>query len=103
MLFARLEERLPDGARLLSIAPNLRHGEVGLDVQAIVRSPEVGWQFIRALEEGGDFDDVFPVSEGQNGEFHYTMHYRPRATPAVADARTGAGTAPSPRAPEAQP
>jgi len=103
MLFARLEERLPDGARLVSIAPSLRRGQVGLDVQAVVRSPEVGWLFIRALEEGGDFDEVFPLSEGQNGEFHYTMHYRPRATPAVADARTGAEPAPSPRVPEAQP
>jgi hypothetical protein len=50
-------------------------------VQAVVRSPEVGWQFIRILEEGGDFDDVFPLSEGQGGEFHYTMRYRPRPAP----------------------
>jgi Tfp pilus assembly protein PilN len=85
-LFARLEERLPDGARLVSITPNVHRGEILLDVLAVVRSPEVGWQFIRTLEEGGDFDDVFPLSEGQSGEFHYTMRYRPRSTPAVADA-----------------
>ena len=81
--------------------PNLADGTVRTVLARWAN--EVGWQFIRALEEGGDFDDVFPVSEGQNGEFHYTMHYRPRATPAVADARSGAGTAPSPRVPEAQP
>jgi Tfp pilus assembly protein PilN len=103
MLFARLEERLPDGARLVSIAPDVHRGEIVLDVMAVVRSPEVGWQFIRALEEGGDFDDVFPLSEGQGGEFHYKMRYRPRATPAVADARTDAATVPPGRAPEAQP
>ena len=110
-LFARLEERLPDGARLVSIAPNVHRGEIVLDVQAVVRSPEVGWQFIRALEEGGDFDDVFPLSEGQGGEFHYTMRYRPRALPAVAEATpapaaaegTRGGSAPSGRVPEAQP
>jgi Tfp pilus assembly protein PilN len=85
-LFARLEERLPEGARLVSITPNVRHGEIALDVQAVVRSPEVGWQFIRILEEGGDFADVFPLSEGQGGEFHYTMRYRPRSSPAAADA-----------------
>ena len=80
-LFARLEERLPDGARLVSITPSVARGEICLDVQAVVRSPEVGWQFMRALEEDGDFDDVFPLSEGEGGEFHYTMRYRPRAAP----------------------
>lgn len=89
-LFARLEERLPDGARLVSIAPTVHRGDIVLDVQAVVRSPEVGWGFIRTLEEGGDFEDVFPLTEGQGGEFHYTMHYRPRATPVVADAPAGA-------------
>lgn len=92
-LFARLEERLPDGARLVSIAPSVHRGEVVLDVQAIVRSAEVGWQFMRSLEEAGDFDGVFPLSEGQNGEFHYTMRYRPRpwsANPAPAAAPASA-------------
>jgi len=84
-LFARLEERLPDGARLVSIAPSVRRGEILLDVQAVVRSPEVGWQFMRTLEEGGDFADVFPLSEGVAGEFHYTMRYRPRSEPAAGD------------------
>jgi Tfp pilus assembly protein PilN len=126
-LFARLEERLPDGARLVSIAPTLQHGDIMLDVQAVVRSPEVGWQFMRTLEEGGDFDDVFPLTESQGGEFHYKMRYRPRSTPAVADAPEGgapaadsaspssdpsppslpdggrAGVAPSGRVPEARP
>ena len=111
-LFARLEELLPDGARLVSIAPTVHHGEILLDVQAMVRSPEVGWQFIRTLEEGGDFDQVFPLTEGQGGDFHYTMRYRPRRTPAVAEASSSpspvpsgarAGAVPSEHVPEANP
>jgi Tfp pilus assembly protein PilN len=112
-LFARLEERLPDGARLVSIAPTVQRGEILLDVQAVVRSPEVGWQFIRTLEEGGDFDDVFPLSEGAGGEFHYKMRYRPRSASAAApsaepSAGSGpdgarAGVVPAERAPEGLP
>ena len=83
-LFGRLEERLPEGARLVSIAPAVRRGDIVLDVLAVVRSPEVGWQFVRALEEDGDFADVFPLSEGEGGEFHYTMRYRPHAARAAA-------------------
>jgi Tfp pilus assembly protein PilN len=78
-LFGRLEQRLPDGARLVSITPAVRRGEITLDLDAVVRSPEVGWLLMRALEEDGAFDDVFPLSEGETGEFHYTMRYRPRA------------------------
>jgi hypothetical protein len=94
-LFARLEERLPDGARLVAIAPKVNRGEIVLDVLAVVRSPEVGWQFMRTLEEGGDFDDVFPLSEGAAGEFHYTMRYRPRPEPAAANAPGAVNSPPS--------
>ena len=94
-LFARLEERLPDGARLVSITPKVTRGEIVLDVLAVVRTPEVGWQFMRTLEEGGDFDDVFPLSEGPAGEFHYTMRYRPRPEPAAASAPADVSAAPS--------
>jgi len=94
-LFARLEERLPDGARLVSITPKVTRGEIVLDVLAVVRTPEVGWQFMRTLEEGGDFDDVFPLSEGPAGEFHYTMRYRPRPESAAASTPAAVSTAPS--------
>ena len=94
-LFARLEERLPEGARLVSIAPALRRGEVVLSVNAVVRSPEVGWQFMRALEDDGAFEDVFPLSEGEQGEFHYTMRYRPRA-PVAPTAAAAPAASPSP-------
>jgi hypothetical protein len=98
-LFARLEERLPSGARLVSIAPAVRRGDILIEVQAVVRSPEVGWQLVRALEEGGAFEDVFPLSEGENGEFRYTMRYRPREVEAppdpAADSPAPSATAPS--------
>ena len=92
-LFARLEERLPPGARLISITPSLQTGEIVLEVQAVMRSPEIGWQFMRALEEGGVFNSVFPLTEGENGEFRYTMRYRPRPVATAAP-----GDAPSPPA-----
>ena len=99
-LFARLEDKLPEGARLVSITPSLHGGDILLDVQAVMRSPEVGWEFMRALDASGGFADVFPLSEGENGEFHYTMRYRPRpagsaSTPAPAAATPPAAALPS--------
>jgi Tfp pilus assembly protein PilN len=94
-LFARLEDRLPNGARLVSITPTVRRGDIVLDVEAVMRSPEVGWQFMRSLDEAGDFADVFPLSEGSNGEFHYTMRYRPAAPVVVGRATPSA--VPGPR------
>jgi hypothetical protein len=114
-LFGRLEERLPEGARLVAITPSVRKNDIILDVQAVVRSPEVGWQLVRALEEDGAFDDVFPLSEGEGGAFHYTMRYRPRAARAPAAAAPAASPSPdedssgaaagaaSPHVPEARP
>lgn len=94
-LFARLEERLPGGARLTSIAPTVRQGQIVLEVQAVMRSPEVGWEVVRSLEEAGDFDSVFPLSEGEKGEFRYTMRYRPRADePAASPAPVGGSPSP---------
>jgi Tfp pilus assembly protein PilN len=94
-LFARLEATLPDGARLVSIAPSVHQGQIDLDVQAMVRTPEVGWEFIRALEESGAFDSVFPLSEGQNGEFHYSMRYRPSVAGTTEDPATAAAASPA--------
>jgi Tfp pilus assembly protein PilN len=94
-LFARLENRIPEGARVVSIAPTVRRGDILIDLTAVMRSPEVGWEFMRALDAGGDFADVFPLSEGENGEFHYSMRFRPR--PAGA-ASSSPAPAPSPAA-----
>ena len=83
-LFARLEQLIPQGVRLTSISPTVRKGQVELDVDAAVRSREAGWEFVRVLEDGGDFHNVYPKSENGN-EFRYGIRYRPQKSPA----RTG--------------
>lgn len=94
-LFARLEQVMPMNVRLTSISPSMRKGQVELDVDASVRSREAGWEFVRVLEDGGDFYDVYPKSESGN-EFKYGIRYRPRpaaavmgpaAPPAIAESR----------------
>jgi len=93
-LFARLEELLPMGVRLTSISPSVKKGQVELTVDANVRSREAGWEFVRILEQGGDFYDVYPRSESGNA-FSYGIRYRPRRTaevvgpPAPAAAKEG--------------
>jgi Tfp pilus assembly protein PilN len=76
-LFARLEQVIPEGVRLTSISPAVRKGQVDLDVDAAVRSREAGWDFVRVLEAGGDFYNVYPRSEDGN-EFRYVIRYRPQ-------------------------
>jgi Tfp pilus assembly protein PilN len=77
-LFARLEQLMPMGVRVTAISPSVKKGQVELTVEATVRSREAGWEFVRALEGGGDFYDVYPTSEAGN-EFRYGIRYRPRA------------------------
>jgi hypothetical protein len=81
-LFARLEQLLPQTVRLISISPAVSKGQVELDVDAAVRSREAGWEFVRVLEEGGDFYDVYPKRETGN-EFSYGMRYRPQKAPVL--------------------
>lgn len=81
-LFARLEQLIPPGVRLISISPSVRKGQVELDVDAAVRSREAGWEFVRVLEDGGDFYNVYPKSENGN-EFRYGIRYRPQKSPAL--------------------
>jgi Tfp pilus assembly protein PilN len=80
-LFAILEQLLPDGVRLVSITPRVRKGQIELGVNAVVRSPEVGWQLVKILEDSGHFKDVYPTSEEEKGEFQYTMRYQPPRDP----------------------
>lgn len=79
-LFVRLEGVIPDEMRLVSIRPSVRKGRVILDVTAAVRTPQAGWEFVRLLEEQGDFSDVYPLSESEE-RFVYTMRYAPRHAP----------------------
>jgi Tfp pilus assembly protein PilN len=96
-LFARLEDVIPRDVRLTSISPSVRKGQVELDVNAVVRAPEAGWEFVRVLESGGDFYDVYPRSEADR-EFTYSMRYRPqeRSEPMGPPAPAESPSAPAP-------
>jgi hypothetical protein len=80
-LFARLEGVLPRDVRLLSIAPDVEHGRVMLEIAAVARPPKAGLGLVGLLEGRGEFEDVYPSSvaeqEGGTAEFHYTMRYLP--------------------------
>jgi Tfp pilus assembly protein PilN len=78
-LFGVLEEVLPPGVRLESIAPKVSKGEVILDVSAVARSYDQGIELIRLLEERPEFENVYPLSRGEEQEttFRYTMRYLP--------------------------
>lgn len=81
-LFSRLEDVLPDGVRLVSIRPEVKKGQVHLDVNAVVRSAEDGLEFVQILQGRSEFAEVYPLRVGkgaEGGEFHYTMRYRPAA------------------------
>lgn len=88
-LFSVLEEVLPPGVRLLSIAPRVDKGGVTLELNAAARSYERGLELIRILEDRPEFSNVYPVSRGDEVEsrFRYTMRYVPQdpsaAPPAV--------------------
>jgi Tfp pilus assembly protein PilN len=90
LLFAHLESVLPDGVRLVSIAPRVRKGEVLIDVAAVARSPEQAREFVHRLEGREEFDDVYLREEQEGGEVRFTMKYRPalsRALPAAVPAQ----------------
>jgi hypothetical protein len=80
-LFARLEQVLPREVRLVSIAPDVKGGQVVLAITAVARPPQAGLGLVGALEGRGEFEDVYPVSvyekEGGTAEFSYTMRYLP--------------------------
>ncbi len=50
-LFDRLEEVLPPGVRLLSVAPTVRDGDLRLELQALARSGEDALQFLGVLQQ----------------------------------------------------
>lgn len=82
-LFAVLEQVLPYGVRMLSIAPRVEKDVVTIELDAATRSYEQGLELIRMLEDRPEFAQVFPVSRGDEEEsrFRYTMRYLPQAAP----------------------
>jgi hypothetical protein len=77
LLFAHLESVQPYGVRLISIAPQLRKGQLLLDVTAASRNPEDTREFVRRLAGREEFDDVYLREEAEAGEVRYTMTYKP--------------------------
>jgi hypothetical protein len=83
-LLAVLEESLPIGVRLVSVAPKVERGQFLLELVAVARSSEDGFEFIRALEERPEFSDVFPKRRLENEQgvtFDYVLRYDPSAAP----------------------
>ena len=79
LLLSRLESLLPAGIRLEAIAPSLTAGQIHIEMQAIARSREEGFDFARTLQEQGSFKEVYPtgVEPSSRGEhFSYVMVYR---------------------------
>jgi Tfp pilus assembly protein PilN len=77
-LLAILEEVLPPGVRLVSIAPSVREGQLHLDLGAVARKAEDGFDFMRALQERKEFQDVnlLGVGEGAEGaDLSFSMRY----------------------------
>jgi Tfp pilus assembly protein PilN len=77
-LLGHLEEVVPAGIRLISIAPGGTGGEIEVAVGAVGEAVEDGLEFLRALQTGEEFEEPFlsSVSEGREGiDFAYTMIY----------------------------
>ena len=84
-LLARLEDVLPRGVRLKSIAPLWDKEGMRLGLTAVARTPAEGFELVESLEALPDFEEVLPTSknpEAQGYEFHYEMRYMPQATAA---------------------
>ena len=80
-LLSRLEEVLPQGVRLVSIAPVIRKGEVVLDFAAIGRTEGDAWDFVKALQSRKDFVDVFATgfeTTDQGAEVRIGLKYVPQ-------------------------
>jgi Tfp pilus assembly protein PilN len=89
-LLGILEEVLPAGVRLVSIAPSVKEGQLQLDLGAVARKAEDGFDFMRALQQRKEFHDVnlLGVGEGPEGaELSFSMRYVSPATPGRAERR----------------
>jgi Tfp pilus assembly protein PilN len=70
-LLARLEEVLPPGVHLMSIAPVIQKGEIKLDFTAVARTREDALALVKALQARKDFLEVFPTGlEDKTDEGH---------------------------------
>jgi Tfp pilus assembly protein PilN len=81
-LLACLEETMPAGVRLRSIAPGGKSGQLEVGLRAVGRTEADGYAFLAALQKRPEFANAFldSVSETPDGiALHYTMRYAPGA------------------------
>jgi Tfp pilus assembly protein PilN len=67
-LLGRLEQVLPPGVHLVSIAPTIQKGQVALEFNAVARTPEEGLDLVKALQSRKDFAEVFPTGLDKDKE-----------------------------------
>ncbi len=98
-----LEEVLPEGVRVVALAPDQDDDVLELRLDAHVRSPEDGLELVRRLEARPEFDHVDPLSTGEAQEggrlLRLRMAYVPRPEP---EAPRGAGRRRAPAAETAE-
>jgi Tfp pilus assembly protein PilN len=83
-LLARLEATIPPEVRLVGIAPEVKHGQIELNLEAVARSAKDAVAFVKALEDRPEFEDVFvlQIDEDKDGaRCRYRMAYFPEAAP----------------------
>jgi hypothetical protein len=81
-LFSVLEETMPDGVRLVSVAPKVEKGHVTLRIMAVARTYDEARQFMTALMDRPEFSDVWPTQrtdEDGKTTYQYDMTYLPEA------------------------
>lgn len=84
-LLNSLEDVLPAGVRLVSITPNVKDGQVWLQINAVARRFEDRQALLRSLQQNPEFQEVFLESSGdtESGEeFTYVARYTPGPPPA---------------------
>ncbi|HET9314526.1 MAG TPA: PilN domain-containing protein, partial [Vicinamibacteria bacterium] len=92
-LFSVLEDTLPTGVRLELLAPGVQKGKRSLRITAVARTVDDALEFMRALEDRPEFEQVWPNSRGSGEggfEYQYEMQYLPP------ERKGGAAPAPSP-------
>jgi hypothetical protein len=67
-LLGRLEEVLPPGVHLMSIAPTNEAGRVALEFDVVARTAEEAFDLVKALQARRDFAEVFPTGLDQDEE-----------------------------------
>jgi Tfp pilus assembly protein PilN len=85
-LLSRLEDVLPVGVKIASVAPTVKDGRITVEIAAVGRTITDGFGFMKVLEATPDFEDVVPSSvgdaqDGDGGEIRYRMKYTPATPP----------------------